>query len=385
MPPAGGGRGLGPGACWGVGSERVGEQLTDLLVVSDAREHAGAETYLIALTAGLTGRMRVSALLSRDADRETSRRLADTGVAVSHSASLVRRPSVRDVMQIRRELRTLAPAAVLINLTDQGDALAALAALAVERLPTVGVAHLWVPGRSRRRDRISGLALRRMHTLVAPSAATARRYASLGLRTAVVPHGLEIPSALERAVARRALGVPERALVVGGVGRLTRQKGWDVLVVALRALRDGGQDVHGVIVGDGPLRAELAAAGGDVVSLPGYLPDAARYLAALDVVAVPSRFESFGMVAAEAALAGVPVVASSAEGLAETLGSGSYTVPIGDATALADCLRWVLADLPAARDRAGRAAVEAAERYRPEVMVDRMIAVIDAAHRGAPA
>ena len=102
------------------------------------------------------------------------------------------------------------------------------------------------------------------------------------------------------------------------------------------------------------------------VHFVGSLADPWSALAGFDVLAVPSRWEPFGRVAAEGQLAGVPVVATDAGGLPDAITDGvdGLLVPMGDPAELAAALRRVLADpeLAAGLVAAGRAG---AVRFEP--------------------
>ncbi|HEY2957427.1 MAG TPA: glycosyltransferase [Actinomycetota bacterium] len=151
-----------------------------------------------------------------------------------------------------------------------------------------------------------------------------------------------------------------RPLLVGYVGRLTPEKGVDVL---LRAA--AGQPAWSLrIVGDGPAREELRrlAAGLGLArrveftaALPHHrLPELYR---TIDVLAVPSRptprwQEQFCRVAVEAMASGVPVVASASGSLPEVVGDAGVLVPAGDPAALAAAL-LDLAERPARRRELG--------------------------------
>lgn len=157
-----------------------------------------------------------------------------------------------------------------------------------------------------------------------------------GVEAAVVP----MPLGLDRLPAPTP---PPPAGPVLAVARLVPEKGIDVLV---RAAAAAGATVE--VVGEGEQRAALEALarelGADVRFL-GALPPAAlaeRY-AASRLVAVPSRREGFGLVAAEAAAAGRAVVASDVGGLADIVvdGVNGVLVPPGDAEALAAALASV--------------------------------------------
>jgi glycosyltransferase involved in cell wall biosynthesis len=151
-------------------------------------------------------------------------------------------------------------------------------------------------------------------------------------------------------------------------------KGHDVLVDALAAA--GRTDVRAVVVGHdpGPEYRERAAAAGvaDRLTLTGRVPAIPPYMAAFDVLAVPStRFESLPLVVLEALAAGTPVVASRLSGIPEAVvdGETGWTFEPGDARAFAGILDAVAADR-AQLERYGRAA---RARYEARHTIDRMV------------
>lgn len=138
------------------------------------------------------------------------------------------------------------------------------------------------------------------------------------------------------------------------VGTIEPRKGIDVLIAAVGALHRRGEPAPTVLLagqpgwgGLNPL--ELAAAEAlpaGTVRLLGRLPDAelAAVLRGASVLVVPSRAEGFGLPVLEAMAAGVPVIHSDVPALVEVAGGAGVVVPRGDAAALADALRGVLAD-----------------------------------------
>ena len=124
------------------------------------------------------------------------------------------------------------------------------------------------------------------------------------------------------------------------VGRLTRQKGFDVLLDAL-----WHHPAETTILGEGEDRGLLERrAAGLPVSLPGWSPDIRPHLAEADVLVIPSRWEGFGLIAVEAMASGVAVIASRVDGLVEVVGDAGILVPPEDSVALADAIRRVLSD-----------------------------------------
>ena len=170
----------------------------------------------------------------------------------------------------------------------------------------------------------------------------------------------------EAAEARRSLGIAESARVIGVVSRLRREKGIDVLLRSLAYL-EGAGDVHVVIAGTGPeepLLRELAARASVPVHFIGHRDDVEVWYAVADVIAMPSKRESFGRTTVEAMAAGRPLVASRVGGLAEAVvdGETGILVPSADAEALGAALRRLLGDNALMRrcGEAARARFEAA-------------------------
>ncbi len=133
------------------------------------------------------------------------------------------------------------------------------------------------------------------------------------------------------------------------VGRLVPIKGLPTFLDLFRTLGSEFPGLRAEVCGDGPLlgAAEAeAAASGNRLAVRGRVSDeelAAAYRRARLLV-VPSRFEGLGLVALEAMASGVPVVASDVPGLTDLGGEGTVLVPPGDAGALAEAVRGLLAD-----------------------------------------
>jgi glycosyltransferase involved in cell wall biosynthesis len=142
---------------------------------------------------------------------------------------------------------------------------------------------------------------------------------------------------------------PRPGPLVGAIGRLEPQKGYDVLVRALARVEDATL----VLVGDGGERAaleQLAARIGvaDRVVWAGWSDEARTYLGTFDVFAFPSRFEGFPLAVLEALLARRAVVASDVGSTAEAVRDGEtgLLVPPEDPAALAGAIEKLLADEP---------------------------------------
>ncbi|MGW0889748.1 glycosyltransferase [Saccharopolyspora sp. NPDC002578] len=123
--------------------------------------------------------------------------------------------------------------------------------------------------------------------------------------------------------ARRALGLPPSATVIGAVGRLVYQKAPEDWVRALAALRR--RDVIGVWIGDGERAARVRTAAtrlGVRVELAGERPDAAELVPAFDVFVQSSRYEGLPLAVVEAMSAEVPVVATAVNAIGDVVVPG---------------------------------------------------------------
>ncbi len=170
--------------------------------------------------------------------------------------------------------------------------------------------------------------------------------------------------------ARRRLGVPQDAFVVGTVARLDPVKAHALLIEAVGRLAAAKKapPVRLYIVGEGEERPRLEAliegrGLGSLVHLPGARDDIAQWLAAFDVFALPSWNEGVSIAALEAMAAALPVVATRVGGNPEVVAheTTGWLVPAGDVEALAEALARYR-DAPELRlvhGRAGRARMQA--------------------------
>ena len=170
--------------------------------------------------------------------------------------------------------------------------------------------------------------------------------------------------------------------IVGIVGRLAEQKGHAVLLDAMKEVVRAVPDVLLLVIGDGPERSSLeqktkSRGLREQVKWLGVRPqdEVFQLYRSMDVFAMPSLYEGFGLTAVEAMAASLPVVGTAIEGLSEVIEDGitGYLVPPGDARALGERLIELLKD-PKKRERMGQAGCERArekfgmECYRESIL-----------------
>lgn len=246
-----------------------------------------------------------------------------------------------------------------------------------ERRPLVGRLARWVLRQATTVATVSESLKTQVRTVAGVEATVLRMPAEL-------PHPPQLRSS---STAGRSLGT-EVGMKVVAAGRLSREKGFDVLLEAL-ALAPG---VRAEIIGDGPELANLQACAKRLdldhrLRFSGALPRA-EYLARLgsaDAVVVPSRHEGLGLVAAEALASGKPVICSDIGGLPEVVGTAvsggaARLVRPEDPAALAEALREL--PLPSPSLEATAALVD---RHRPEVVAAAHEAAYLQADKPAPA
>lgn len=226
-----------------------------------------------------------------------------------------------------------------------------------------------------------------LHThIVANSKATlgavARYPQAYRQRSRLIRHGVTPLPAPQRRDWRRELSIAPLAPLLVSSGRLVAQKNHAVAVAALALL----PAAHLAIAGDGPLRESLvrqAAALGvsERLHLLGDLDPAllAGLLAEGDIYVFPSDWESFGLAVVEAAMLGLPVVASDLPVLREVLAPAiaRFHVP-GNAEDLARSVAAMLAEYPAMDARAASSAATR-QAHAVEAMIDAYCRLLDGA------
>ena len=214
------------------------------------------------------------------------------------------------------------------------------------------------------------------------------REALPGARLAVIPNPATRPEedgagGGPRAKATTDPAPPSGRHLIVGMGRLSREKGFDHLLRAFARCAEGFPDWSLVIAGDGgerPRLAELSARLGiaERVRLAGLVRHPGGLLRRADLFVLPSRHEGFPNALLEAMSCGLPVIAFDCpSGPAEIIrpGQDGVLVPPGDEEALAAAMRRLMAD-EAERRRLGGRAVEVLERFGLGAVMERWDALI---------
>jgi glycosyltransferase involved in cell wall biosynthesis len=322
----------------------AGDSAIELLAYTDATVIGGAEHCLATIIGQLGSRFRVTVagasaeVLEYVAEaRPGTRRIVVPSVPGTWSPTTL--------LAHLRLFRGLGADVCHLNLRSPYTCeYAVVAALLTPGLRVVAVEHLPLHSSSRRGRWLKRQTSRRVDAHIAVGASAAREVE----RDAGLPLGSI--SVIRNGVPGNAPGKAEalaNGTVIGSVGRLVSQKGYDVLVDALPLL----PGVTAVVAGDGPLRETLEArarakgvAGRFVVT--GWMSTPAPLLRACDLFVLPSRFEGLPLAVLEAMEAQLAVVATDVGSTSEAVRDGEtgLLVPPDDPARLAAAIRRLLDD-----------------------------------------
>ena len=344
------------------------------MLTVDARAYGGAEAYVSYLLEHLPDTYSCTLLATEPVPRQLEE------ASRARGAELVLVPRVRHKLDLRsqlgliRALRSVNPQLVHVNMADTANHRYAAGAAHLLRKPAVATLHTRSSSLPGLQGHALRLVFRRLRLVIAVSHEIARH----------LQDGLGVPGPRVRTVAN---GVPEAPLIdrgdldtptvrVAAIGRLTDQKGFDLMLRAVEELVRLGRAVEVTVAGEGPELASLERlADGLPVHFAGFVKDMAAFLATADILCLPSRWEGLPFVLLEAMMSGLPCVATDVGNVGEALGDTGVLVPPNDVAALTEGLDQLIRS-PERRGALGRAAHErACTRYSLRAMVDSTTAV----------
>jgi glycosyltransferase involved in cell wall biosynthesis len=226
----------------------------------------------------------------------------------------------------------------------------------------------------------------RFEAVVAVSRKLARELASISSSRAIqtLPNAwtpVEVP--LSQESARSTIGVSKDGFNIGWIGRISREKGADVLIDALPALHDLA--VHVTFIGEGAERSKLERRARELevdssVSWRGEVPQAGSLLRAFDLLVISSRTEGTPITLFEAMHAGIPIVATSVGGVPDVVSSKeAELIQADDPVALASAIRRVHDTPEEARVRAAHARDRLEREFAAAPWIDRYTRIYEMA------
>jgi glycosyltransferase involved in cell wall biosynthesis len=326
-----------------------------------------------------------------DRYRVIGARLVHTPIRRLHSTGYIRQG-----LRIRRELREWRA-----DVFHAHDVYSNVLGVPWARIAGVGLvlaSRRWTDALPRAGLRpVNTWASRCAHGVIANSAVVARRAVQEGIqpgRVVVLPNfvdeeAFEDPPEATRQRRRADYALPAGGPLIGAVGRLSRVKGYDILLRAVAEVQDVPQ-LHLVLIGDGPERERLKRlaidlAIGDRVSFTGARTERWNLHQLFDISVLSSRTEGFPNTLVEAMAAARPIVATNVGGVADAIRDGEtgIVVPRESVGELATALRRLLAapERRAALGAAARAAARSA--YHADSVMNRLEALYGRARNRA--
>ena len=327
----------------------------------------GAERNLAMLAVGLDARRFAVSVASLMPPGKTGRILQDRGIPVT-DIHMTTGTDLRGPGRILAWLRRTRPD-ILHTWLFHANVLGACAA-ALARVPVV----VWSIRVAEPRRSHLGLAAvsQALTSCVLTNSESLRRYmieqGIRGDRLAMIPNAVDLG---RFARPRDVSSVAQRTVLF--VGRLTRQKGVDVLLRAAQEITRR-VDVRFLIVGDGPDRADLRHLADELdlnnVEFTGRSDRVPELLSQADVLVLPSRWEGMPNVVLEAFAARCPVVATDVTGIRDLIRSGEngLLVPSENPGELAEAIALLIGD-PLLRERLAEKGHETATRHSIHAMV----------------
>lgn len=188
-----------------------------------------------------------------------------------------------------------------------------------------------------------------------------------------IPNMVRIPDALQPHT------LYQRPPVIGTMGRMVRNKGFDVLLRAAAIMNARGLQFSLRIGGDGEERAALEALTQELgirrtVTFTGWIENPKEFYNAIDIFVLPSHHEPFGIVLIEAMCAGLACITTDAEGPSEIVhhGEDALMVPRHDPEAMALAIERVLTDHALAAELAAKGQELVAKHYSMDAMARRL-------------
>jgi glycosyltransferase involved in cell wall biosynthesis len=344
-----------------------------LSIVVDSDTFGGAERYVALLLEHLPEQFAPTLLCTRPVPGQLLAAAQRAGACAVMIDGVRGKGDVAGLRSLAGALRASRPELVHLNLNSPPNNRHAIAVARLLRRPTLATLHIYHPLAPRQRQ-LLGLLFRRLHAVIAVSAEIRQRLVDeLGVRRAAARL---VHNGVGPCTAGHAAPTDTDVVRIGAQGRLTDQKGFDLLIEAVGALVERGLRPQVLIAGDGPDRGRLERlARGLPVTFLGFVDDTSSLLSAIDVLCMPSRFEGLPFALLEAMMCGIPCVASRVGDIPEALGGGGLTVPTEDVGALTLALERLLTAPDLRRDLGAAARARAEAHFSTQRMIQATVEV----------
>jgi glycosyltransferase involved in cell wall biosynthesis len=207
-------------------------------------------------------------------------------------------------------------------------------------------------------------------------------------RVVCIYNGIEIekhkPDLQARNRIREEFGLEEHISVIGAIGRLVWQKGFEYLIKAAPKVLNLQPNIKIMIIGEGPLLAELKTLSEQIglknqIIFTGFRSDVGALLSAIDIFVIPSVLEGFPMVTLEAMAAEKPIVASNIPGINEQIFDGKTGILVTptNPNEISNRIIELLSNVSYRRTLSSKATKKVRDFFSVEYMVKATIRVYD--------
>lgn len=362
------------------------ETKPSILFVIDGLEFGGGERVFLQLAAGLKDRFKV--LVAATPGGEFEDGIIETGVKF-FSVDMRRQFSLRPIRQLIRIIQRH-KVDFVHSQGARADFFARIAGrisriqhnICTIAMPVEGFdVEFWRKMIYRSFDRLTG---RYVERFIVVSDALKKDLIEIGgipgSKIVRIYNGIELnhyhPDA-ESVRIRNAWNIPRDVPLIGAVGRMVWQKGFESFIKAIPEVVQAVPDAKFVFVGDGPIKDPLIVKSEqlnvrDRILFAGFRSDIKEVLSAVDLLVVPSLLEGFPMVTLEAMAMAKPVVATSIDGITEQItdDENGLLVPPKDHRTLAAAILRLIQD----KELSKKLGVSARRRVEQEFSVDKMVA-----------
>lgn len=337
---------------------------TKILYVSEAPIYGGAERYLITLAEGIDrSQFEIEMAISDQAPEQLRQALKGLNIPAITLAPITGKTDIKGVMRHIACFKARRPHIVHFNLSNPLHGQYAMLAARLAKVP-IKLATLHLPPRrttpTRRGRFLEHHTICHLNNLIAVCNSSRELFIKhFGINknnTSVVYNGIDVTD-FDKQVSTLAPVTlkKENEILIGTVGRLSPQKGFDILLNAMTDVLEQIPHARLAIAGEGPEEAKLKTQCQNLgietqVDFLGMRTDIPSLLQAFDLFVLPSRYESFPISILEVMAASKPIVSTRVDGIPESVSEDEtgLLVPPENAEALATAIITLLKD-PALR------------------------------------
>jgi glycosyltransferase involved in cell wall biosynthesis len=305
-------------------------------VLHVAEAAGGVERYLRGLFKYTSQDVENILLCSQNYDKDKFRAYAKKIIQIEMAHDINRKKDIRAVNSIKAAVKQYHPDIVYAHSSKAG-ALTRLACL-FNRVPVIYNPHGWAFNMQQSQKKVTAYKL--IERIQAPFTkkivciSEAEKQSAIKNKIcskeklSVITNGVDIDYIQSAPkLSRKELGIPENAVVIGQIGRLSPQKAPDIFVKMATLVKKEIPHAFFVMVGDGELRDEIwklikSKHLEDSFLITGWVENPTIYLKNMDVATLLSRWEGFGLAIAEYMCAGVPLVATNVDAIPYVVSNG---------------------------------------------------------------